>query len=152
MRSETARGIAAALVLGVTDERVSLADQLGRGALAALSPPDRARAQRLALATLRNLGRADAILKPFLRKRPPPKVQALLRVAVAEMFAENAPAHGVVSDAVGEARSAGRKAEGFAPLVNAVLRRAAETPKEKWASLPPDQLPGWFASLFLAAD
>lgn len=151
MRAVTARGTAAALVLGVTEGRLSLADQIARGALAALAPPDRARAQRLALVTLRHLGRTDALLKPFLRKPPPPEVRAVLRVAVAEVFAEGAPAHGVVSDAVGEVRAAGRRAEAFAPLVNAVLRRATETPPDRWAALPPDPLPGWLRGRLMSA-
>src|SRR5690606_39865027 len=54
MKDATARGAAAALVLGVTEARISLADQFAGGALDALAPPDRARAQRLALAALRD--------------------------------------------------------------------------------------------------
>ena len=151
MREVTARGRAAALVLGVTEGRVSLADQIARGALGALAPPDRARAQRLALATLRNLVRADALLKPFLRKSPPPEVRAILRAAVAEVFAEGAPAHGVVSDAVSETRATGGRGEAFAPLVNAVLRRATETPVARWEALPPDPLPGWLRGRLMSA-
>lgn len=151
MRTVTARGMAAALVLGVTEGRVSLADQIGRGALDVLAAPDRARAQRLALAALRNLARADALLRPFLRKPPPAEVRAILRVAVAEVFAEGAPAHGVVSDAVSAVRAPGRGAEAFAPLVNAVLRRATETPPARWAALPPDPLPGWLRGRLMSA-
>ncbi|WP_413853405.1 RsmB/NOP family class I SAM-dependent RNA methyltransferase [Albidovulum sp.] len=143
--------MAAALVLGVTEGRVSLADQIARGAVAGLAPPDRARAQRLAVAALRNLGRVDALLKPFLRKPPPPEVRAILRLAVTELFAEGAPAHGVVSDAVSEVRALGRRAEAFAPLVNAVLRRVTETPAERWAALPPDPLPGWLRGRLMSA-
>ncbi len=151
MRTVTARGMAAALVLGVTEGRVSLADQIGRGALDVLAAPDRARAQRLALAALRNLARADALLRPFLRKTPPAEVRAILRVAVAEVFAEGAPAHGVVSEAVSAVRAPGRGAEAFAPLVNAVLRRATETPPARWAALPPDPLPGWLRGRLMSA-
>lgn len=151
MKEVTARGRAAALVLGVTEGRVSLADQIARGALDALAPPDRARAQRLALATLRNLSRADVLLKPFLRKAPPPEVRAILRVAVAEVFAEGAPAHGVVSDAVSQTRASGGRGEAFGPLVNAVLRRATETPVARWAALPPDPLPGWLRGRLMSA-
>ncbi len=151
MREFTARGRAATLVLGVTEGRVSLADQIARGALDALAAPDRARAQRLALATLRNLSRADTLLKPFLRKAPPPEVRAILRVAVAEVFAEGAPAHGVVSDAVSETRATGGRGEAFGPLVNAVLRRATETPVARWEALPPDPLPGWLRGRLMSA-
>lgn len=151
MSGRTARSAAAALLLGVTEGRVSLADQIAGGMLAALAPPDRARAQRLALSALRNLGRADALLKPFLRKPPPAEVRAILRLAVTEIFAEGAPAHGVVSEAVSATRDAGRRAEALAPLVNAVLRRAAETPAERWAALPADPLPGWLRGRLMSA-
>ncbi|KAB2885361.1 MAG: methyltransferase domain-containing protein [Albidovulum sp.] len=151
MKDATARGAAAALVLGVTGARISLADQIAGGALDALAPPDRARAQRLALAALRNLARADTILKPHLRKLPPDPVGAILRVAVAEIFAEAAPAHGVVSAAVTETRRLGRLGESFAGLVNAVLRRAAGTPAATWAALPPDPLPGWLRGRLMSA-
>jgi 16S rRNA (cytosine967-C5)-methyltransferase len=120
-----------------------------RGALSPLSPPDRARAQRLALVTLRNLSSADGVLRPFMRKAPPPAVQSLLRVAVTEMLAEGAPAHGVVGDAVQETRALG--AEGFTGLVNAVLRRAAETPPERWAGFPSPELPGWLRGRLMSA-
>ncbi|MCW3780490.1 RsmB/NOP family class I SAM-dependent RNA methyltransferase [Defluviimonas salinarum] len=151
MAEETARGGAARLVLGVTEDRQSLGDQIQSGALSRLAPPDRARAQRLALATLRNLNRADAVLKPFLRKAPPPAIRATLRVAVTEIFAEGAAAHGVVSEAVDLARRSGRKTEAFAPMVNAVLRRAAETPAEAWAKQPPAPLPGWLRGRLMSA-
>lgn len=150
-RDETARGAAARLVTGVLDDRAPLSDQVARGALAGLAPPDRARAQRLALATLRNLGRADAVLKPFLRKSPPPLVRAILRVSVTEIFAEGAAAHGAVSEAVGLTGASGRKAEGFAGMVNAVLRRASATPAENWAALPADPLPGWLRGRLMSA-
>lgn len=151
MAELTARGAAARLVEGVTAERISLADQLLRGALASLSPPDRARAQRLALLTLRNLSRADAVLKPLMRKHPPSGVRSLLRVAVTEMLADGAPAHGVVGDAVSEARALGKGAEGLTGLVNAVLRRAAETPVERWAVLPAPEMPGWLRGRVMSA-
>ncbi len=151
MKEATARGCAAGLVLGVVEQRIPLSDQIARGALDTLSPPDRARAQRLALATLRNISRADAVLKPFLRKRPPAFVQAILRLSVIEIMAESAPAHGVVSEAVSLVRAESRKSESFAGLVNAVLRRAAETPPERWAALPPDPLPGWLRGRMMSA-
>ncbi len=151
MKDKTARGAAARLVLGVTGDRVALSDQLAAGALAALAPPDRARAQRLALATLRNLTRADRVLKPYLRKNPPPQVRAILRVAVTELFAEGAAAHGVVSEAVSLTRASGHKAESFAGMVNAVLRRVSETPREEWDRHPAEELPGWLRGRLMSA-
>jgi len=110
--------------------------------MAGLDAAERARAQRLALATLRHLGRADAVLSPLLRKRPPPVVRALLRLATVEMLEEGAAPHGAVNEAVALAREGARTAH-FSGLVNAVLRKVAELPREDWASLPPQHLPGW---------
>ncbi|MCC0062764.1 MAG: methyltransferase domain-containing protein [Defluviimonas sp.] len=151
MAGASARGRAAALVLGVTEERRTLADQIAGGALDPLAPAERARAQRLALTALRNLSRADALLKPHMRKPPPPAVRAVLRTAVAEVFAEGAPAHGVVSETVGALRAGGKATQGFAAMANAVLRRACETPAERWAGLPPEVLPGWLRGRLMSA-
>jgi 16S rRNA (cytosine967-C5)-methyltransferase len=45
------------------------------GPLAGLTPADRARAQRLALAVLRHLEPADRVLDAHLRKNPPQRGQ-----------------------------------------------------------------------------
>ncbi|WP_397544907.1 RsmB/NOP family class I SAM-dependent RNA methyltransferase [Roseicitreum antarcticum] len=111
-------------------------------AFAALDPAGCARAQRLALTTLRHLDRADAILSPHLRKAPPPHVKNLLRLAVVEMLHEGAAAYGVVNSAVGALRG-DRRLQAMAGMVNAVLRRASETPDGTWAALPPQRLPQW---------
>lgn len=110
-------------------------------------PAVRARAQRLALVTLRNLSRADAVLAPFLRREPDADVLSVLRVAVVEMLETGAAPHGVVNSAVTLLRI-----QGHAPaagMANAVLRRAAET--EGWADLPLQRLPGWLARRLKAA-
>lgn len=95
--------------------------------MAGLDGPDRARAQRLALATLRRIGPVDAVLAPMLRRKPALTVQNILRLALTEL-AEGAAPHGVVNAAV---TMAGRDRRTVAAkgLVNAVLRR-----------LPPDAL------------
>lgn len=113
-----------------------------KGPLAMLDGPSRARAQRLVLATLRNIGRADRMLGPHLRKRPPLRVHNILRMALAEVFAEGGAPHGVVSSAVSLTRAA-RDTGQMAGLVNAVLRRATEQPPEVWAALAPQELPKW---------
>ena len=57
------RRAAAALLAGVLVHGRTLADQTGAGGpLAALAPPERARAKALAAGTLRHLGRIDAVL------------------------------------------------------------------------------------------
>src|SRR5690606_15726351 len=112
---------------------------------------DRARAQRLALSCLRTLGRVDAVLAPHLRKRPPPAVRAILRVATAEICGDGAAAHGVVSEAVALARAAGRAGAAHAGLVNAVLRKVAVAGPALWQGLPTDRLPGWLRGRLLSA-
>ncbi|MFD2172877.1 RsmB/NOP family class I SAM-dependent RNA methyltransferase [Rhodobacter lacus] len=145
---DPARRAAAALLVGVLEERLTLAEQAGEIAL--LPPAERARAQRLALATLRALPRADAMLKPHLRKRPPPDLHALLRLGTVEICALGHAPHGVVDALVTLTHSGGQRAEGFAGLVNAVLRKvAADAPR--WARLDPPALPGWLRGRLMSA-
>ena len=146
-----ARAAAIGLLLGVTEARLALSDQYALGALGGLDGPGRARAQRLAQATLRWIGPVDAILKEFVRKAPPAEVRAILRLATYELLAEGAAAHGVVNEAVALTRKAGRKAEGFAGLVNAVLRKVAALPPESLSSKPAQELPGWLRGRLMSA-
>ncbi|WP_126979000.1 RsmB/NOP family class I SAM-dependent RNA methyltransferase [Frigidibacter oleivorans] len=144
------RGAAAALVAAVTGEGRLLSDLLAEGALDALPPSGRARAQRLALDTLRQLSRADRVLKPFLRRAPPAPVLAVLRVATVEMLALGAPGHGVVGAAVA---GLGRdpQTEGFTGLANAVLRKVAALDPGAWAALPVTELPSWLRGRLMSA-
>lgn len=150
-KADAARLAALGLIAGVTDAHAALSDLLTAGALATLAPPDRARAQRLAVTTLRHLGRADTILKAHLRKAPPPELMALLQLATVEMLELGAPPHGVVNAAVTLVREAGPGGAGFAGLVNAVLRKVAATAPEAWAALPPPALPGWLRGRLMSA-
>ena len=131
---DPARAHALALLRGVLEEGRSLGE---RGA----TPGEAARARRLALSALRHRSRAEAALGPHLSRRPAAAVQALLVLAVAEMLAEGAPAHAVVSDAVALARGlpGGGRVSG---MVNAVLRRAAEG-RAAWDAAAPPRMPGW---------
>ncbi|MFC7705731.1 RsmB/NOP family class I SAM-dependent RNA methyltransferase [Plastorhodobacter daqingensis] len=128
----------------VLGERRLLAEliALPDGPLAAMQPSARARAQRLALTALRNIGRADRLLGPHLRKRPPLPVHNILRLALAEVLAEGEAAHGVVNSAVTIARSSPGTAA-MAGLVNAVLRRCLEGAEGRWNELPVQELPKW---------
>lgn len=117
--------------------------------LAPLAPPDRARAGRLATESLRWAGRADRVLGPYLRKRPAPRVHAMLRMAVWEICGDGSAAHGVVNAAV-EILSADRGTRGQAGLANAVLRRVAEADPD-WHALPLPELPKWLRKPLLAA-
>lgn len=137
-----ARAAALRLVDGVLTDGRPLADLLlPDGPLQRETPDTRARGQRLALATLRNVDRADAVLKPFLRRNPIPPVRNALRLAVVEMLAEGAPAHGVVNATVALLGKS-EKTSGHAGLANAVLRKAAEA-RDIWDRQPPQRLPGW---------
>ncbi len=131
------RQMAAVLVAGVVAQGQMLPDiALPSGA----DPADRARAGRLALTTLRNLGRADTVLRPHLKREPPEDVMAALRVATVEMLELSGPPHGVVNGLVSALRT-GRKRAGMAGMANAVLRRASEF--QGWHELPVQRLPGW---------
>lgn len=144
------RLMAARLVAAVVDEGQMLSDLAASADAPTANPADRARAQRLALSTLRQLRRADTVLRPLLRRAPPPLVQALLQVATVEMLELGAPAHGVVNAAVAGTRQI-RGGAALAGLVNAVLRRVAQMPQAEWAALPVPRLPGWLRRRLVAA-
>lgn len=134
----TARGAALALIRAVMEGGQTLAEA-EPALLAPLAPPDRARAGRLARATLRRVEPCDRVLAPRLRKTPPPAVLALLRLALTELSL-GAARHGVVNEAVDLAR-ADRKTTHFAGLVNAVLRGLPEG--DPLAGQPVQKLPRW---------
>ncbi len=113
-------------------------------------PAIRARALRLARATLRHLDRADALLRPHLRRHPPQPVRHILRLALVERFVEDAPAHAVVDEAVGAARAL-NGGPALSGLVNAVLRKALQATPEDWAAPLPQRMPGWLRGRALNA-
>lgn len=129
------------LLNAVMGEGMLLSDARAAAMVAGLPPEGRARAQRLATETLRNLSRADAWLGPRLRKAPPLAVRNVLRLGTVEL-GEGAPGHGVVN-AVVALVAEGRRTEGFRGLANAVLRQIAAEGPEAWARLPPPRLPDW---------
>lgn len=129
------RRLAAMLVEGVVAGAM-----LPEVALPAAEPAVRARAQRLALATLRNFSRTQKVLGPLLAREPAPPVMAALRVAVVELLELGEAPHGVVNATVNGLKS-DRDTARAAGLANAVLRRAAEF--EGWNELPVQPLPGW---------
>jgi 16S rRNA (cytosine967-C5)-methyltransferase len=104
-----------------------------------LSGPDRARAERLAAETLRNLDRADALLKPLLRKAPPLPVLNILRLAVVER-AQGGAAYGVGNEAVSLVRR-NKRTQHMAGLVNAVMRALPDP--VSFTGLPAPKLPRW---------
>lgn len=118
-----------------------MSELLQDGALEHLSGPDRARAQRLALDTLRGIERADRLLQKHLSKQPPLTVRNMLRLAVTELSQGGAP-HGVVNAAV-QIISAHRKYSRLKGLVNAVLRKFGDEAPALWDALRVPRLPVW---------
>ena len=145
---DCARQLAASLLLGVLEQRQSLAELEARPPFIDAPPQIRSRAGRLARATLRSLGPADHVLNSLMRRAPKPEIHTLLRLGAVEMLAEGGPPHGVVGACVALAKRQDPRAAG---LVNAVLRRVAETPPEVWAAAQPRRLPGWLRGRLGAA-
>jgi 16S rRNA (cytosine967-C5)-methyltransferase len=114
---------------------------VGAGALDRLPADDRARAQRLALDTLRGLERADRLLHKHLRKPPALTVRNALRLGTVELC-QGGAAHGVVNALVDVIASDRRNAK-LKGLVNAVLRKIATDGPEAWAALRVPRLPKW---------
>jgi 16S rRNA (cytosine967-C5)-methyltransferase len=107
-----------------------------------LPPEDAARAMRLALTALRHLGRLDAVLRPYLQRRPNMAIQNILRLGAAELLVDGSDAHGVVSSLVEIAKRNARTRRG-AGMVNAVLRKVDTGARDAWAASPPQKLPVW---------
>ncbi len=141
-----ARLAAARALQAVLVERRMLADlrDAPDGPFAGLDPADRARVLSLTTGVLRELGRVDAVLNPFLDRHPPRPVMNVLRLAVHEMLSRGAPAHAVVNAAVTIVRRS-RKHRHLAGLVNAVARRVDAEARPRRADLPPQPLPSWLA-------
>lgn len=138
-----ARGAAVALLGAVLDEGQQLSQVIDapNGPLASLPPSEKARAQRLALTTLRHIEQADRVLKPYLRKSPPDMVLNALRLAVVELAVDGGAAHGVVNAMVDLVRRGNRTGH-LSGLVNAVLRKVSEI-EAPFAKLPPQRMPQW---------
>ncbi|MFT6103917.1 MAG: 16S rRNA (cytosine967-C5)-methyltransferase [Paracoccaceae bacterium] len=136
-----ARSAALELIGGVLLQHRMLSDLVKTAPFTNLSPSERATAQRMATATLRHAARADAMLKPFLKKTPAPVIQAILRIAVVELMVDDQAPHGVVNAAVALAR---QQQQGRSDaLVNAVLRRVADADRSLWSKAPAPRLPNW---------
>ncbi|MGR3507842.1 MAG: RsmB/NOP family class I SAM-dependent RNA methyltransferase [Sulfitobacter sp.] len=118
-----------------------MSELLAAGALDKLPADDRARAQRLAMDTLRGMERADRMLQKHLSKYPPLTVRNVLRVGTIEL-AQGGAAHGVVNAMV-ELVATHKKLGHLKGLTNAVLRKIAADGPEAWAALRSPRLPKW---------
>jgi 16S rRNA (cytosine967-C5)-methyltransferase len=85
--------------------------------------------------------RCDRVLGPYLKRKPVESAHNAMRIAVYEICAEGAAAHGVVNSAVSLMR-ASEATTRLAGLVNAVLRKIASSDVD-WNALPTPGLPKW---------
>ncbi|MGF6860121.1 16S rRNA (cytosine967-C5)-methyltransferase [Rhodobacteraceae bacterium MBR-64] len=145
------RRAALSLLAAVMGEGRMLSDLRddAKGPLAALPPDERARAARLAAGVLRNIGRADRVLGPHLRRAPPTGIHNILRLALVEVFVDGAAPHGAVHSAVALARME-KGGEAFTGLVNAVLRKGVALAPDAWAALAAQKLPAWLRKPLVA--
>lgn len=138
-----AREGALGLLSGVFEDKMQLSDLTrGIGPLSGLVPADKARAQRLALSTLRNVSRADALIAQFVDRLPPLEPLNILRLAVVELLVEGEAAHGVVDSSVTMMRRS-QQSKRMSGLANAVLRKVAIQGPAIWSELPVPVLPKW---------
>jgi 16S rRNA (cytosine967-C5)-methyltransferase len=145
----SARSAAVYLLDQVLGEGRLMSELIAGGALDALAPADRARAQRLAADTLRGLARADRLLSKHLRKPPPLPVFNVLRAGTVEL-AQGGDAHGVVNEAVAIIGRHPRHNR-LKGLINAVLRKMAEEAPSKWNDLRQPGLPDWLRAPLVEA-
>ncbi|HHI71730.1 MAG TPA: methyltransferase domain-containing protein, partial [Rhodobacteraceae bacterium] len=140
------RRAAVRLLDGVLGKGALLPELLVTGALDKLDPSEKARAQRLAMETLRWMDRADRMLGPFLQRKPDLTVHNVLRLSVVELCVDGAAAHGVVNSAVSmvKADKVHHRASG---MVNAVLRKIDVA---AWDKLPLPRLPKWLRKPLVA--
>ncbi|SDD90246.1 RsmB/NOP family class I SAM-dependent RNA methyltransferase [Rhodospira trueperi] len=129
----------------VLDRRRPLDEVLG-GAVAGLEARDRAFVHSLVAATLRHLGRIDALLDRCLQRPLPPKarpVRHVLRLGAAQLLVLGMPSHAAVSTAVDLCVAA--KQGGHKGLVNAVLRRLDREGRAWWNAQDAPRLntPDW---------
>lgn len=112
-----------------------------------LSREHRAQVQDLASAAVRHWSRADAAVARWIQRPGRPAVEALLRVAAAQLIEEaEVPAPLIVDHAVETAKMEFSKGE--AGFVNAVLRRAVEGlrgPPPDWTTAGAAELAAWFS-------
>jgi len=146
MSGARSRLAAAEVLMCVLEERRTLDEAMVlTKSYALLKGPDRGFARAMASTALRQLGRIDAGLAPFL-SRPletaTPPSRALLQVGGAQIWLMDTAAHAAVGETVAAAKlwPRARKAAGF---LNAVLRKAAENREAFDASPALDTWPDW---------
>jgi len=144
-----ARSVALDALSQILRRRQALDDALRLDGIA--DARDRAFARLLVATTLRRKGQIDDVLARCLEKLPPPPIEDLLRLGVAQLLFLEVKPHAVVDSAVEMAKSTG-----FAPLgklVNAVLRRIS-TEGQAWVATQdpaPLNTPDWLWRSWIAS-
>lgn len=120
-----------------------------------LEAGDAALARAIAVATFRRLGQIRRVLAERLDKGLPvgkPRLLALLTTGCAQILDLAVPDHAAVDLAVRLAK-ADRRTEGFAGVVNAVLRRVAREREAILAAAEPlsENTPDWLARRWVSA-
>ena len=141
-----ARRAALALVDAALARRGGMEDAPEEG-LSGLEPRDRAFARALALATLRHLGPIDHALAQRMKKAPPPQVQRLLRMGVAQLLFLDTPPHAAVATTL-DLAAPDPSAKPFTKLMNAVLRGLD---RERPEVTPDQYAPDWLYARWRAA-
>lgn len=146
MSGAQSRLAAAELLVITLDERRTLDEALATSEhYNKLSGPDRGFARAMASAALRQLGRIDAAIAPFL-ERPldtaTPPARALLRIGAAQAWVLETPDHAVVGETVAAAKIWPR-AQRAAGFLNAVLRKVISN-REAFDAVPIETVwPDW---------
>jgi len=117
-----ARSAALRILDGVFTRARSVDDQFEE-AVAKLEPRDRAFVRLLVATVLRRLGQIDMVLGNFVERRPPDRINTILRIGAAQLLFIATPPHAAVATSVALVKS---ESERHAGLANAVLRRVAE--------------------------
>ena len=146
MSGARSRLAAAEVLMCVLEERRTLDEAMTlTRSYADLTGADRGFARAMASAALRQLGRINAGLEPFL-SRPldtaTPPSRALLQIGAAQIWLMDTAPHAAVGETVAAAKlwPRARKAAGF---LNAVLRKAASDRSAYDASSALDTWPDW---------
>ena len=142
---------AAGLALADIERGKRLDQAIGR--LDELGLADRALARAMLMLALRRHGDIAALLAAHI-KRPLPKqaylARALLHLGVVQLYAMDTPDHAAVSETV---KACGRAQAAYRGLINAVLRKLAQTekaarrlPDDPAANMPPFLMRQWVAT------
>lgn len=153
MSGARSRLAAAEILMNVLEERRTLDEALSlTRSFESLSGPDRGFARAMASAALRQLGRLQIGLAPFLNRpldTATPPARALLLIGAAQLWLMETPSHAGVGETVAAAKLWPR-AKQSAGFLNAVLRKAAANRDAFEASPPLSIWPEWLQDTAIA--